>query len=59
VDLNFLEEEKVCLGKVILYFHKFCVLTVLIAFYGFIFLPQYVLNINCEREDDLEIGRNM
>jgi hypothetical protein len=32
---------------------NFNILVVLIAFYGLIFLPQYVLNTNYESEDDL------
>jgi hypothetical protein len=34
--------------------NTFNILTVLIAFYSSIFLPQYVLNTNCEPEDDLK-----
>jgi hypothetical protein len=34
--------------------NSFNILIVLIAFYGFILLPQYVLNTNCEPEDDLK-----
>jgi hypothetical protein len=33
---------------------NFKILIVLIAFYGYIFLPQYVLNTNCEHEDNLK-----
>jgi hypothetical protein len=34
--------------------NDFNILLVLVSFYGFIFLPQYVLNTNCEPEDDLK-----
>jgi hypothetical protein len=35
--------------------NKFNILIVLIAFYGLIFFPRYILNTHCEPEDDLKL----
>jgi hypothetical protein len=41
------------------YDHDFNISIVLIAFYGFMFLPQYVLNTDCEPEDDLNRSKHV